>query len=102
MKVGFREFLFLTVLTGLLVASGFVFKKQNTKMTERKQEIARKQSELTNLKLSTAGIGDLDARIKDLQDALKYFDSKLPQEKEFNNILDKWLTGHYAKDKVPA
>jgi type IV pilus assembly protein PilO len=88
MKIGFREFLFLTVLVSLLAASGVVFKKQNAKMEDRKQETARKQAELTNLKLSTAGIGDLNTRIKDIGDALKFFDSKLPQEKEFNNILD--------------
>jgi type IV pilus assembly protein PilO len=88
MKFGFRELLFFTVLLGLLGASFFVFRKQNEKMLGRKAEIARKQAELTNLKLSTVGISDLDGRIKDLQEALKYFESKLPQEKEFNKILE--------------
>lgn len=88
MRFGFRELLFFTVLLGLLAASYFVFAKQNKKMLGRKQEIAVKQAELSNLKLSTAGIADLDTRIKDLQDALKYFERKLPQEKEFNTILN--------------
>jgi type IV pilus assembly protein PilO len=88
MRFGFRELLFFTVLLGLLAASYFVFLKQNRKMLARKTEISAKQAELSNLKLSTAGIADLDGRIKDLQDALKYFEQKLPQEKEFNTILD--------------
>jgi type IV pilus assembly protein PilO len=88
MRFGFRELLFFTVLLGLLAASYFVFAKQNKKMLARRQEISIKEAELSNLKLSMAGISDLDQRIKDNEDALKFFERKLPQEKEFNFILD--------------
>jgi type IV pilus assembly protein PilO len=87
MKLGFRELLFFTVLLALLAASYFVLLKQNQKMHTLAVEKADKQRELTDLHMATAGIADLNGRIHDLQQSLKFFETKLPQEKEFDKIL---------------
>ena len=88
MKIGFRELLFFLVMLGLLASTYiFVFDKANQKRIALRREIQQKQVSLNELRQSTAGIDDLNRRIKDLQEAIAYFDSKLPQEKEFDKIL---------------
>ena len=46
-----------------------------------------KQTSSTNLKQATAGIEDLGRKIDELQKAIDFFESKLPQEKEIDKIL---------------
>jgi type IV pilus assembly protein PilO len=88
MKFGFRELLFFLVMLGFLGSTYFfVFAKANQKRTALQLEIQRKQSALVDLKQCTSGIDDLNKKIKDLQDAIAFFESKLPQEKEFDKIL---------------
>jgi type IV pilus assembly protein PilO len=64
-----------------------VFKKANAKREDLKAEIQTKQRALTNLRQSTAGIDDLGRKIDELQRAIAFFESKLPQEKEIDKIL---------------
>ena len=88
MKFGIRELLFFAVMLGLLGSTYFfVFAKANQKRMALRAEILRKQQALNELRLSTAGIADLDAKVRDLKEAIKYFESKLPQEREFDKIL---------------
>lgn len=47
------------------------------------------QRELADLERSTAGIDDINRKIKDLQDAIQFFESKLPAEKEVETILEQ-------------
>src|SRR5207237_272995 len=41
------------------------------------------------LKTATTGISDLEKKIADLQSAIAFFESKLPQEKEIDKILQE-------------
>jgi len=88
MKFGLRELLFFCVMLGLLGSTYFfVFAKANQKRMALRTQILKKQQELNELRISTAGIADLDAKVRDLKEAIKYFESKLPQEREFDKIL---------------
>ena len=88
MKFGARELLFLCVMLGLLGCTYFfVFSKANAKRAELQTEILAKQTALNNLRQSTAGIEDLNRKISELQQAITFFESKLPQEKEVDKIL---------------
>src|SRR5882672_11786765 len=88
MKFGIRELLFFIVIFGLLASTYFfVFAKANQKREALKQEIINKQRSLNDLRQSTTGIDDLNVKIEDLRKAIAYFESKLPQEKEFDKIL---------------
>ena len=88
MKFGIRELLFFVVILGFLGSSYFfVFAKSNQKRIALQLDIQRKQLALLELKKSTSGIDDLNKKIKDLQEAITFFESKLPQEKEFDKIL---------------
>jgi type IV pilus assembly protein PilO len=88
MKFGIRELVFLMVLLGLLASTYFfVFAKADQKRTALRQEIMTKERALNDLRQSTTGIDDLNVKIEDLRKAITYFESKLPQEKEFDKIL---------------
>ena len=88
MKFGFRELLFLCVMIGLLACTYvFVFQKANTKRQQLMADCNAKQQGLANLRQATAGIDDLSRKIADLQQAITFFESKLPQEKEIDKIL---------------
>ena len=88
MKFGAREILFLCVMLGLLACTYvFVFNKANEKRAALTADIEQKQAALSNLRQATAGIDDLNRKIADLQQAITFFESKLPQEKEVDKIL---------------
>lgn len=88
MKFGLRELLFFVVLLGFLGSTHyFVFAPANKKREAIRAEIARKQQAMSTLQQSTQGIDDLNKKIAELQKAIAFFESKLPQEKEFDKIL---------------
>ena len=56
---------------------------------ELQVETEKRQRALADLERSTAGIDDITHKIKDLQDAIAFFESKLPQEKEVETVLEQ-------------
>jgi type IV pilus assembly protein PilO len=88
MKFGVRELLFVCVLLGMLGSTYFfVFTKKDQERRVLEASTAQINSELVHLKEATAGIEDLGRKIDDLQKAIDFFESKLPQEKEMDKIL---------------
>ena len=88
MKFGIREIIFVLVMLGLLGSTNyFVFSKSNKRKAERLADIRSRQAALGNLQQATAGIDDLNRKIDELQKAITFFESKLPQEKEVDKIL---------------
>ena len=88
MKFGIREIIFVVVMLGLLGSTNyFVFSKSNERKVKLQAEMRDKQSKLSNLQQATAGISDLDRKIDDLQQAISFFESKLPQQKDIEDIL---------------
>jgi Tfp pilus assembly protein PilO len=51
------------------------------------QEVEDRQRALADLERSTAGIDDINRKIKELQDAVTFFESRLPAEKEVETVL---------------
>ena len=88
MKFGIREIIFVLVMLGLLGSTNyFVFSKSNKRKAERLADIRSRQTALSNLQQATAGIEDLNRKIDELQKAITFFESKLPQAKEVDKIL---------------
>jgi type IV pilus assembly protein PilO len=88
MKIGFREVLFVCVMMGLLASTYFfVFTKKQAERYSLERDTAQKQTQLVHLRRATAGIDDLSRKIDELQRAIDFFESKLPQEKEVDKIL---------------
>jgi type IV pilus assembly protein PilO len=75
-------------MVGLLACTYlFVFKKAAGHRAEMLAECERMETSLSNLKQATAGVEDLNKMVTDLEQAITFFDSKLPQEKEIDSIL---------------
>ena len=88
MRFGARELIFLAVMVGLLGSSYFlVFARTNATRQQKEQELATKHKALAELSQSTSGIADFKNRIAEIQRAIDFFDSKFPQEREFDAIL---------------
>jgi type IV pilus assembly protein PilO len=86
MKIG--RLLFVVLMIALLGGGYFfVFKPATAKRLARQADMEAKRKALTDLRSATAGISDLERKIDDLQKAIKFFESKLPQEKEIDTVL---------------
>lgn len=88
MRFGIRELIFVTLMVGLLVSTWvFVFKKASARREAKLAEISQMDKALGNLHKATAGIDDLNRKISELQKAIDFFASKLPQAKEMDKVL---------------
>src|SRR5438874_3309207 len=94
MKFGIRELIFLNLMIGLVAAAYFfVFKPAFDKRQTLVNDTISKRSALANLRSSTAGIKDLGKRIDDLQQAITFFEGKLPKEQDMDEVLRKVTEG---------
>lgn len=89
MKVGIRELVFLALIAGLIVLSVLYFRRESAGLAEREAKVAAKETAMENLRKATAGIENLDAKIVELQKAIVFFESKLPQNHEVGKVLDE-------------
>ena len=93
MKFGPREIVFIVLLMVIPVGAWwFVFRPQNASNAEMRRQIEAKQAKLRQLNETIGTIGDLEKQIDELTEAVQYFQSKLPSEKEVDKILQEiWL-----------
>src|SRR5829696_931708 len=88
MRFGIRELIFVALMIGLLVSTWvFVFKKASSRREQKLADISQMDKALGNLHKATAGIDDLNRKISELQKAIDFFASKLPQAKEMDKVL---------------
>ncbi len=93
MKFGKRELLLLALLAAVPIGTWwFIYRPHNDYEAELIHEVEAKQQQLTRLNQATATIGDLREEISSLEEAVGFFRSKLPSEKEIDKVLqDLWL-----------
>ncbi|MFP4104997.1 MAG: type 4a pilus biogenesis protein PilO [Phycisphaerae bacterium] len=90
MKFGLRELIFLGVVMVIpICAWAFDFKPRNEDNEQMLEQIEAKQARLRELNQATAVIGDLETEIGALKNAIGYFQSKLPNEKEIDKVLQE-------------
>jgi len=88
MKFGIRELLFVILLLAIPIGAYYwVFKPANAHIEKQKAEILAKSQKLTNLRKAMVGIDDLNEEVKKLQEAVTYFESKLPPRHEIHKVL---------------
>jgi len=92
MKIGIRELIFLTVMLGILGGSYFfVFKPASRKRADLVAKIEKRKKELADLRTATSNVSDIERKIKELEQAIRFFEDKLPEQKELDTILkDVW------------
>jgi Tfp pilus assembly protein PilO len=90
MKFGLQGIVLAGAMIGLLLASYFMFfAKANQRRAELERDIVSKQRELSDLDRSTVGINDVKTKIADLQQAINFFESKLPPRKQVEDVLQE-------------
>jgi Tfp pilus assembly protein PilO len=90
MKIGLREILFIVLLMAMPIgAYFFVFRPHNARDAEMMKQIEAKQTKLRALNQAMGMIGDLKSEIASLNKAVKFFESKLPNEKEIDKVLQE-------------
>ena len=88
MKFSLRGVMFVLAMFGVMAGFYFLFfAKANARRAQLQQEIEERQRALSDLDRSTAGIDDINHKIAEIQQAVQFFESKLPQEKEVDTIL---------------
>lgn len=88
MRFGAREIMLVGLLVALPVAAWwFIFRPQNRRDAALRVEITARQDKLRALNRATATIGNLQKEIVSLQEAIAFFQSKLPGEKEIDRVL---------------
>ena len=88
MKPGARELAFAVLLMAIpLGAWYFVFRPRNVRDAEIRRQIEAKQEKLRAVNRATAVIGNLHNEIASLEQAIEFFQSKLPSDKEIDKVL---------------
>lgn len=93
MRIGLRELVFLILLAAIPIGSWWwIFRPRAIHNKLVLQEIQARQEKLRELNKVTATIGNLKKEIVSLQEAINFFQSKLPNEKEIDKVLrEVWL-----------
>jgi len=90
MKFGAREAIFSVVLLAIPVGAWwFVFRPRNARDAAMLNQIEGKQAKLRQLNRVTGTMGNLKKEIKSLEEAVGFFQSKLPNEKEIDRVLQE-------------
>jgi Tfp pilus assembly protein PilO len=94
MRIGLREIIFGVLLLALPVGAWwFVFRPGNQRNAQMLAQIEQRRQKLVQLNQATATIGDLRNEITSLEEAITFFRSKLPSEKEIDKVLrEVWKT----------
>lgn len=101
MRLGLREILLVAMLIAMPLGAWWqVFRPRNMRDAELRVRIEEKQWKLQALNRATATIGDLEREITSLEDGLRFFQSKLPSEKEIDRVLQEIWRMAEANDLV--
>ena len=85
-----RQMIFVVALLAMVVGAWyFLFRPRDLENVHMQLQIEAKQRQLQKLNRATATIGDLKEEIADLQKAIEFFQSKLPNEKEIDRVLEE-------------
>ncbi len=88
MKFGTREIVLLVLLMMMPVASWwFVFHPRDQRNANMRTQIEARQEKLRQLNQAIGAAHDLQLQIDSLTEAIDYFKSRLPEEKEIDKIL---------------
>jgi type IV pilus assembly protein PilO len=88
MKFGIREIAFIVVMVGLVAAIKLlVWDKAQSKIVGMERKTEERLKALGDLERATSGVSDVDKKVAELEEAIKFFEKKLPQERDIDQIL---------------
>ncbi len=88
MTSGSRKTIFFVLLVGLAyVAYAYMIKPANQHLSEKKANVQQKRAKLQELEKATAAADDLNNQLEQLEEAIEFFESKLPPTSEIDTVL---------------
>lgn len=83
-----RKLIFFILLVGLsYVAYAYMIKPANQSLNEQKTKVEQKKAKLCELEEATAAANTLQAQLVELEEAIRFFESKLPPTSEVDTVL---------------
>jgi type IV pilus assembly protein PilO len=90
MTSGFRKAVFFTLLVGLIVVGyRYMIRPANERMAEVKGRVEKKRAQLAKFEKATAAAEDLTKQLEQLQEAIEFFESKLPPKSQIHEVLEQ-------------
>jgi len=88
MTSGLRKLVFFVLLLGVAyVAYRFMIKPANKHLAEHKTNVQTKLGKLAEFEEATAAAEGLSKQLEQLQDAIEFFESKVPPTSEIDKVL---------------
>ena len=83
-----RKAIFFILLIGLAyVAYAYMIKPANQNLANKKEQVEQKRGKLRELDQATAAAVDLARQLEELEEAINFFESKLPPTEEIDQVL---------------
>ena len=90
MSSGFRKVIFVILLLGVLGAGyHFLIREANARLAKARQVLDAKRAKLAEFERATAQAEDLNKQLGQLEDAVRFFESKLPPTSEIHKVLEQ-------------
>ncbi len=89
MTGNFRKAVFFVLLVGVAAAGyQYMIKPANENLAEAKGRVDAKWSQLAKFQKATAAAEDMTKQLEQLQEAIEFFESKLPPKSQIHEVLE--------------
>jgi type IV pilus assembly protein PilO len=90
MTSGLRQAIFFFLLVGVAAAGyQYMIKPANQHLAEAKRRVEGKRAKIADFEEATAQAEDLNKQLEQLEDAVRFFESKLPPTSEVHRVLEQ-------------
>jgi type IV pilus assembly protein PilO len=90
MTSNFRKAVFFILLVGLAVVGyQYMIKPANKDLAEAKAKVDAKLEQLMKFEEATAAAEDITKQLEKLQEAIEFFESKLPPKSQIHEVLEQ-------------
>ena len=98
MNSNFRKFVFLVLLVGLgAVGYQYMIKPANKNLADQQAKVEAKMEQLQKFQEATAAAEDLNKQLEKLEEAIQFFESKLPPTSQIHEVLEQVQLLHRNK-----
>ena len=85
-----RKLVFMVLLVGVcFIAYRYMIKPASENFAEQKQQLQIQMNKLSQFEKAAVVIKDWDSEIEQLEEAVKYFESKLPPTSQIHKVLEQ-------------
>jgi type IV pilus assembly protein PilO len=90
MTGGLRKAVFFALVVGVtIVGYQYLIKPANKNLAEAKARVEAKMAKLSDFEKATAAAEDLTKQLEQLQEAIAFFESRLPPKSQIHEVLEQ-------------